>query len=202
MSHEEGYWHKETPETEPALAGCGANTMKNALANTTSTLPGQLARSVTWDCGKEMLACARFRIETGIPVFFADPQSPRQRDTNKITKRLLRQYSPNGTDLARWSADALAAVAHGLQHQAPNDAWLEDTIRGPWRAATLAPRSWCCIHRLSPVSHRWRDGSLGMVSPNEYEAVYYEDLVPESLPAQRRQRAWNGSLSQEWHFGR
>lgn len=55
---------------------------------------------------------------------------------------------------------------------------------------------------MSPVSHRWRDGSLGMVSPNEYEAVYYEDLVPESLPAQRRQRAWNGSLSQEWHFGR
>ena len=94
LPREVGYRHKETPKNGPALAGYGAITMKNALANTMSTLPEQLARSVTWDRGKEMSAHAKFRVETGIPVFFADPQSPWQRGTNENTNGLLRQYFP------------------------------------------------------------------------------------------------------------
>ena len=114
LPREEGYRHKETPKNGPALAGYGAITMKNALANTMSTLPTQLARSLTWDRGKEMSAHATFTVETGIPVFFADPQSPWQRGTNENTNGLLRQYFPKGTDLARWSAEDIEAVAHAL----------------------------------------------------------------------------------------
>ncbi len=114
LPREEGYRHKETPKNGPALAGYGAITMKNALATSMATLPAQLARSVTWDRGKEMSAHAQFRVETGIPVFFADPQSPWQRGTNENTNGLLRQYFPKGTDLSRWSADELDAVAHAL----------------------------------------------------------------------------------------
>jgi IS30 family transposase len=76
LPREEGYRHKHSVKNGPALAGYGAITMKNALANTMSTLPEQLARSLTWDRGKEMSAHAAFKVETGIPVFFADPQSP------------------------------------------------------------------------------------------------------------------------------
>jgi IS30 family transposase len=47
-------------------------------------------------------------------VYFADPQSPWQRGTSEITNGLLRQYFPRGTDLARWSADELEAVAAAL----------------------------------------------------------------------------------------
>ena len=114
LPREEGYRHKETPKNGPALAGYGAITMKNALANSMNTLPKQLARSLTWDRGKEMSAHVQFRVETGIPVFFADPQSPWQRGTNENTNGLLRQYFPKGTDLARWSAEELEAVAHAL----------------------------------------------------------------------------------------
>ena len=114
LPREVGYRHKETPKNGPALAGYGAITMKNALANTMSTLPEQLARSVTWDRGKEMSAHAKFKVETGIPVFFADPQSPWQRGTNENTNGLLRQYFPKGTDLSRWSAEEIEAVAHAL----------------------------------------------------------------------------------------
>ena len=114
LPREEGYRHKHTVKNGPALAGYGAITMKNALANTMSTLPEQLARSLTWDRGKEMSAHIQFRVQTGIPVFFADPQSPWQRGTNENTNGLLRQYFPKGTDLSRWSAEEIEAVAHAL----------------------------------------------------------------------------------------
>jgi len=114
LPREEGYRHKETPKNGPALAGYGAITMKNALASTMSTLPAQLARSLTWDRGKEMSAHAKFTVETGIPVFFADPQSPWQRGTNENTNGLLRQYFPKGPDLSCWSAEEIEAVAHAL----------------------------------------------------------------------------------------
>lgn len=114
LPREEGWRHKGAVKNGPALAGYGALTMKNALANTMSTLPDQLARSLTWDRGKEMSAHAQFKIETGIPVFFADPNSPWQRGTNENTNGLLRQYFPKGTDISRWSAEELDAVAHAL----------------------------------------------------------------------------------------
>src|SRR5690606_26785017 len=89
-------------------------TMKNRLAASMTTLPEQLARSLTWDRGKELSAHADFTVETNIPVFFADPKSPWQRGTNENTNGLLRQYFPKGTDLTRWSAEEIEAVAATL----------------------------------------------------------------------------------------
>lgn len=47
-------------------------------------------------------------------MYFADPQSPWQRGTNENTNGLLRQYFPKGTDLARWNAEEIEAVAAAL----------------------------------------------------------------------------------------
>src|SRR5215216_3443252 len=127
LPREKGYHHKHTVKNGPALSGYGAITMKNALAATITTLPEQLLCSLTWDRGKEMSAHAAFKVETGIPVYFADPQSPWQRGTNEKPNGLLRQYFPKGTDLSRWSGEEIAAVAGALNNRPPQDTGLEDT---------------------------------------------------------------------------
>jgi IS30 family transposase len=97
-----------------ALTGHGAEAVRDAIAAAITTLPEQLRRSLTWDQGAEMAQHAQLRIDTGLQVYFCDPQSPWQRGTNENTNGLLRQYFPKGTDLARHSADELAAVADAL----------------------------------------------------------------------------------------
>ncbi len=88
--------------------------MANALKKTVTEMPAQLWQSLTWDRGKELSDHARFTVESGVQVFFADPHSPWQRGTNENTNGLLRQYFPKGTDLSRWSARELQAVANAL----------------------------------------------------------------------------------------
>ena len=98
----------------PALTGHGAEAVRDAIAEAVTTLPEQLRRSLTWDQGAEMASHTQLRIQTGLPVYFCDPHSPWQRATNENTNGLLRQYFPKGTDLARHSAEDLAAVAETL----------------------------------------------------------------------------------------
>jgi IS30 family transposase len=114
LPRQDGYGVIPRTKNGPALAGYGAVTMNNALAAAMTTLPEQLRRSLTWDRGKELSRHAAFKVETGIPVYFADPHSPWQRGTNENTNGLLRQYFPKGTDLSRWTAEEIKAVANTL----------------------------------------------------------------------------------------
>lgn len=106
-----GYGTIPRTKNGPALAGYGALAMKDALATAMASLPEHLRRSLTWDRGKELSAHAALTVETGLPVYFADPHSPWQRGTNENTNGMLRQYFPKGTDLSRWEAEDIAAVA-------------------------------------------------------------------------------------------
>ena len=110
----EGHGDGPTMKNGPALAGHGAEAVRHAIARTITTLPQELRRSLTWDQGAEMAQHARLKVDTGVQVYFCDPQSPWQRGSNENTNGLLRQYFPKGTDLSAHSPDAIAAVAATL----------------------------------------------------------------------------------------
>lgn len=95
----------------PALAGYGAEAMREAIASKITTMPEQLRPSLTWDRGKELAQHAQLKIDTNLAIYFAEPRRPWQRGTNENTNGLLRQYFPKGTDLSHWSADAAAETA-------------------------------------------------------------------------------------------
>jgi transposase, IS30 family len=87
-----------------------------ALKERIADLPRHLARSLTWDQGKELSAHQRFSAQTGVDVYFCDPHSPWQRGSNENTNGLLRQYLPKGSDLAARSQvdlDQIAAELNG-----------------------------------------------------------------------------------------
>lgn len=109
-----GHGEQERGKNGPALAGHGAEAVRNAIAHTITTLPEVLRRSLTWDQGTEMAQHAQLRIDTGLEVYFCDPHSPWQRGTNENTNGLLRQYFPKGTDLSVHSATELTGVALAL----------------------------------------------------------------------------------------
>jgi IS30 family transposase len=109
-----GHGTQAREKNGPALAGHGAEAVRDAIARMITTLPEQLRRSLTWDQGAEMAQHARLRIDTGLQVYFCDPHSPWQRGTNENTNGLLRQYFPEGTDLSLHDVDDLAAVAAAL----------------------------------------------------------------------------------------
>ncbi|MBA2338555.1 MAG: IS30 family transposase [Acidimicrobiia bacterium] len=107
----EGHGTEPRVKNGPPLAGHGAEAVRDEIARTIVTLPDQLRRTLTWDQGSEMAQHAQLRIDTGLAIYFCDPQSPWQRGTNENTNGLLRQYFPKGTDLTRHSRGDLDAVA-------------------------------------------------------------------------------------------
>ena len=92
-------------------------TVIDALIRQAHKLPRELYKSLTWDRGKEVADHQRFSLDTGINVYFCDPQSPWQRGSNENTNGLLRQYFPKGVDLSNVHQNRLNAVARRLNER-------------------------------------------------------------------------------------
>jgi IS30 family transposase len=92
-----------------------SKTVISALIEQAKRLPDELLKSLTWDRGKEMAQHKRFTLATDVAVYFCDPQSPWQRGSNENTNGLLRQYFPEGTNLAVHSQERLDEIARHLK---------------------------------------------------------------------------------------
>jgi transposase, IS30 family len=53
--------------------GRAACNVEAAMTKAITALPGELARSITWDQGAEMTHHSRFTVATGVPIYFATP---------------------------------------------------------------------------------------------------------------------------------
>ena len=104
--------------------------------------PSQVSRRSL--CGLQL------SVESGLPVFFADPRSPWQRGSNENTNGLLRHYFPKRTDLSRWTAEGLAAIAHTLNTRATKDSRMANSRQSSGRASTVTTNVKCCDDRLNP----------------------------------------------------
>jgi transposase, IS30 family len=94
-----------------------AETVRKVVAELIRRLPEHLRLSLTWDQGVEMAQHLRFKVDTGVEVYFCDPHSPWQRGSNENTNGLLRQYFPKGTSLRRYTQDDLDEVARSLNNR-------------------------------------------------------------------------------------
>lgn len=96
------------------VRGKDAASVNDALCMKFKQMPDELRKTLTWDRGMELAKHIDFTANTGVPVYFCDPQSPWQRGTNENTNSLIRQYFPKKTCLAQHTQEVLDQVADQL----------------------------------------------------------------------------------------
>lgn len=151
----------------PALAGHGAEAVRDAIAGTITTLPEQLRRSLTWDQGAEMAQHARLRIDTGMQVYFCDPHSrtfPRRRGRWATTDGSAAPASRHGT---KYAAARPRAPARGTVGS-----------MSPWQSATAV------MHPLQVLA--LPSGGPHMALPHP-DSPTCKQFLPPGRERQRRQ---------------
>lgn len=99
------------------IKGKDAKSVKEAFADVFMEIDPSLRLSMTYDRGLEMAEHKKLTAETGVKVYFADPNSPWQRGTNENTNGLIRQYFPKKTDFSKVTLEEIKFAQHQLNNR-------------------------------------------------------------------------------------
>lgn len=94
-----------------------AKTVREAFVEVFKEIDPQMRLSMTYDRGLEMSEHKILTEETGVKVYFANPNSPWQRGTNENTNGLLRQYFPKGTDFSKVTMNQIKFAQERLNNR-------------------------------------------------------------------------------------
>ena len=144
-----GHGQQQRVKNGPPLAGHGAQAVRDAIAESITTLPQQLRRSLAWDQGTEMAQHAQLRIDTNLDIYFCDPQSPvaawHQREHQRSPPPILPQrHRPQQTLPKR-----PGRRRRSTQQSTPQNPRLEDPRRDPQPTPTLPKTRHCCDDLLN-----------------------------------------------------
>lgn len=96
------------------IKGKDAKTVRESFAEVFSEIEPEMRLSMTYDRGLEMAEHKILTEQTGVKVYFADPNSPWQRGTNENTNGLIRQYFPKGTDFNKVTLEEIKFAQNRL----------------------------------------------------------------------------------------
>ena len=96
------------------MDNAGTKSVVDSFSAVLNREPEALRKSMTYDQGREMHGHKILTERTGVQIYFADPHSPWQRESNENTNGLLRQYMPKGSGLSIYSQEELDAIALSL----------------------------------------------------------------------------------------
>ncbi len=96
------------------IKGKDAKTVRESFAEVFSEIEPEMRLSMTYDRGLEMAEHKILTEQTGVKVYFADPNSPWQRGTNENTNGLIRQYFPKGTDFTKVTLEEIKFAQNRL----------------------------------------------------------------------------------------
>ena len=144
--------------------GHGTERVIDAIIERIGTLPAYLAKSLTWDQGRELSAHQRFSEQTGIQVYFCDPHSPWQRGSTRTPTAYCASTSPRA---AIWLLSSQIA----LDESPPTNGrprktldWMTPTEKMDELFAT-PPVPAQCLERPSPLHLAWARLAATVATP-------------------------------------
>ncbi len=117
----------------PPLTGVGAAAVRDAIADTITTLPEQLRRSLTWDQGIEMAQHVQLRLDTGLQILLLRSTQPvaarHQREHQRAAAPVFPQRHQSRPPQRRRARGGRGDV----KRSAAQNTRVEDTRRGAHR---------------------------------------------------------------------
>ena len=113
----EGWGEKPPVKNGPSLGGYGAVAMNAALTASMTQAARAAAQDPHLGSRERTVRPRPVRARHRHEGVLRRPALAWQRPTNENTNGLLRQYFPKGTDLSRWSAEDLEAVALAINNR-------------------------------------------------------------------------------------